>query len=71
MGHGAQGREGGLAVAPVLALLLVLFFLSRGLRSKKSEPVALPAIGPGSVAAAIAAVHSGSADGTVELSFSK
>jgi flagellar M-ring protein FliF len=40
-----------------LALLLVLFFLARGLKQKKTEPVALPEIGPGSVAAAIAAAQ--------------
>jgi len=40
-----------------LALLLVLFFLSRGLK-RRAEPVALPAVGPGSVAAAIAAAQS-------------
>jgi flagellar M-ring protein FliF len=40
-----------------IALILVLLFLARGLRSKKSEPVAIPAIGPGSVAAAIAAAQ--------------
>jgi flagellar M-ring protein FliF len=43
-----------------LALLLVLFFLSRGLK-KKTEPLALPAVGPGSVAAAIAAAQANAA----------
>jgi flagellar M-ring protein FliF len=40
-----------------IALILVLLLLARGLRSKKTEPVALPALGPGSVAAAIAAAQ--------------
>ena len=39
-----------------LALLLVLFFLIRGLKQKKTD-VALPEIGPGSVAAAITAAQ--------------
>ena len=46
-----------------IALILVLLFLARGLRSKKSEPVAIPALGPGSVAAAIAAAQGTSAVG--------
>jgi len=40
-----------------LALILVLLFLARGLKQKKTEQVALPEIGPGSVAAAIAAAQ--------------
>ena len=48
-----------------LALLLVLFFLSRGLK-RKSEPLALPAIGPGSVAAAIAAAQANAVPGGPE-----
>lgn len=40
-----------------LALLLVLLFLAKGLKQKKTETVALPEIGPGSVAAAIAAAQ--------------
>lgn len=52
-----------------LALLLVLFFLIRGLKQRKTEPVALPELGPGSVAAAIAAAQTanGNALGHAEL----
>lgn len=52
-----------------VALLLVLFFLIRGLKQRKTEPVALPELGPGSVAAAIAAAQTanGNALGHAEL----
>ena len=41
----------------VLVLLLVAFFLRKGLKGPKVEPIELPADGPGSLAAALAAAQ--------------
>lgn len=44
-----------------IALLLVLLFLAKGMKQKKTEAVTLPELGPGSVAGAIAAAQANAA----------